>query len=120
MIIERHQLAGVDDRERGFTRLVDVEQTDGMFQASLQYEETRVISGRCETTTAAVLELARLLQDCGYSQLRTQLNFRGDSYLGTQELWVEYPDPKRRSAGRQYTARLVGSVRRLFSRLFSK
>lgn len=81
-IIERHQLAGVDDRERGFSRLVDAEQTDGMFQASLQYEETRVISGRCETTTAAVVELARLLQDRGYSQLRTQLNFRGARISG--------------------------------------
>lgn len=59
MIVEKHQLAGLDDQERGFSRLVELEQADGRFQASLQYEKTRVVTGRCETAQVALTELIK-------------------------------------------------------------
>jgi hypothetical protein len=37
--------------------------------------------------------LIRLLQDRGYTQLRSRLTFRGECYLGDQEMWTEHPDP---------------------------
>lgn len=89
IIVEKHQLAGLDDQERGFSRLVELEQADGRFQASLQYEKTRVVTGRCETAQVALTELIQMLQSQGYTQLRAQVNFRGDSYLGTQEPWAD-------------------------------
>jgi hypothetical protein len=38
-------------------------------------------------------ELVRMLRGRGYTQLRSRLNFKGAAYLGTQEPWIEYPDP---------------------------
>jgi hypothetical protein len=45
------------------------------------------------TQDAALLTLIRTLQSQGYRQLKTQQSFRNGVYLGSQELWVEYPDP---------------------------
>ena len=33
-----------------------------------------------------------LLQAQGYTQLRSQQSYRDGIYLGSQELWVDYPD----------------------------
>jgi hypothetical protein len=92
---EKHQLAGVDGRERGFSRPVVFEQADGGYQAILQYETTRVVTTAQSTPGAALEELIRTLQGQGYSQLRSQLSVREGAYLGSQEPWVEYPDPAR-------------------------
>jgi len=92
---EKHQLAGVDTRERGFSRPIVFEQTDGGYQAILRYETTHVVSTAQDTTGAALEELIRMLQGQGYSQLRSQLSVREGSYLGSQEPWIEYPDPAR-------------------------
>ena len=43
-IQEKHQLAGLDTRERGFSRPVVFEQADGGYQAILRYETTRVVT----------------------------------------------------------------------------
>jgi hypothetical protein len=92
---EKHQLAGVDGRERGFSRPVVFEQADGGYQAILRYETTRVATIPHDTPGAALEELIRTLQGQGYSQLRSQLSVREGTYLGSREPWIEYPDPAR-------------------------
>ena len=93
---EKHQLAGIDTRERGFSRPIVFERTDGGYQAILQYETTRVVTMAQDTPGAALAELIRTLQGQGYSQLRSQLSVRKGAYLGSQEPWIEYPDPERK------------------------
>ena len=92
---EKHQLAGFDARERGFSRPIVFEQSDGGYQAILRYETTRVVTTTQGTPGGALDELIRMLQGQGYSQLRTQLSVREGTYLGSQEPWIEYPDPPR-------------------------
>ena len=92
---EKHQLAGSDPLERGFSRPVVFEQAGGGYQAILRYETTRVVTRAHDTPAAALEQLIRTLQGEGYSQLRSQLSVRDGTYLGSQEPWVEYPDPAR-------------------------
>ena len=92
---EKHQLAGLDARERGFSRPVVFEQAEGGYQAILRYETTRVVTAAYDTPRAALEELIRILQEQGYSQLRSQLSVHEGAYLGSQEPWIEYPDPAR-------------------------
>jgi hypothetical protein len=92
-IVEKHQVAGLDEKERGFNRQIDVEQIDDGYRVIMRYEQTLVETGACETAVHAVDELVRVLRDRGYTQLRSRLNFKGAAYLGTQEPWIEYPDP---------------------------
>ncbi len=92
---EKHQLAGVDGRERGFSRPVVFEQAEGGYQAILRYETTRVATIPHNTPEAALEELIRTLHGQGYSQLRSQLSVREGTYLGSREPWIEYPDPVR-------------------------
>lgn len=92
---EKHQVAGFDARERGFNRPIVFEQAEGGYQAILQYEATRVVTIAQATPVAALEELIRTLQGQGYSQLRSQLSIRKGTYLGSQEPWIEYPDPAR-------------------------
>jgi len=94
-IQEKHQLAGFDTRERGFSRPVVFEAADGGYQAILRYETTHVVTIAHVTPGAALEELIRTLQGQGYSQLRSQLSVREGTYLGSQEPWIEYPDPVR-------------------------
>jgi len=105
---EKHQLAGVDARERGFSRPVLFERADGGYQAILRYETTRVVTIARGTPVAALEELIRTLQGQGYSQLRSQLSIKEGTYLGSQEPWIEYPDPER------VTEQEGGWVKRLF------
>ncbi len=92
-IVEKHQVAGLDERQRGFNRQIDVERIDGGYRAILRYEQTLVETAACETAAQTLDELVRMLRERGYTQLRSRLNFKGTAYLGTQELWIEYPDP---------------------------
>jgi hypothetical protein len=92
---EKHQVAGLDALERGFSRPVVFECAEGGYQAILRYETTRVVTGAYDTPRAALEELIRILQEQGYSQLRSQLSVREGTYLGSQEPWIEYPDPAR-------------------------
>ncbi len=92
---EKHQLAGFDARERGFSRPIVFEQVDGGYHAILRYETTRVVTTTQVTPGAALEEIIRMLQGQGYSQLRSQLSVRQGIYLGSQEPWIEYPDPAR-------------------------
>ena len=101
-------MAGLDTRERGFSRPVVFEQADGGYQAMLRYETTRVVTTAYDTPGAALEELICTLQGQGYSQLRSQLSAREGTYLGSQEPWIEYPDPARG------TEQQGGWVKRLF------
>ena len=95
--LERHQVAGLDSRERGFSRPVEIERTESGFRAQLRYEATRVVTEDREAPVTALEELIRMLQAQGYSQLRSQLSFKDGTYLGSREQWIEYPDPARES-----------------------
>lgn len=92
-IVEKHQVAGLDEKERGFNRQIDVERIDGGYRAVLRYEQTVVETAACDTSLQTVHELIRILRDRRFTQLRSRLNFKGAAYLGTQEPWIEYPDP---------------------------
>ena len=98
--VEKHQLAGLDDRERGFSRVVEIEQAEGRCRAVLRYETTLVTTDGYETRTQALAELISLLQTRGFRQLRSQLSFRENAYFGSRESWIEYPDSEHaRSSG---------------------
>ena len=92
-VVEQHQVAGLDERNRGFNRQIDVERVDGGFRAILRYEQTLVRTDPREVTAQAIDDLVRLLRERGYTQLRSRRNFQGAAYLGTQEPWIEYADP---------------------------
>ena len=91
--LDKHQLAGFDVRLRGFSRPVEFEQRREGYRAVFRYETTRVESQPQATQDEALTLLIQTLHTQGYRQLRTQISFRGGVYLGSQELWVEYPDP---------------------------
>jgi hypothetical protein len=91
--LDKHQLAGLDHRERGFSRPVEFEQAGECFCAILRYETVRISTEPHPAQDAALKALIQSLQTQGYRQLRTQVSFRNGLYLGSQELWVEYPDP---------------------------
>ena len=93
--LEKHLLAGLDERMRGFSRMVSVERQAETFRALLQYETLLVVSADADSPVAALADLARKLQGRGYTQLRSRLTFIGETYLGSQEQWVEYADPER-------------------------
>jgi len=107
--LDRHQLAGLDDRERGFSRPVEFEGEDTGYRAVLRYEAVRVTTGLNPSQETALLTLIESLQSRGYRQLKTQISFRSGQYLGSQEPWVEYQDPP--EAGSQPS----GGIARLLS-----
>jgi hypothetical protein len=89
---EKHQLAGFDAQERGFNRPVEFMRTPSGYQAVLRYESTRIVTPEAASPAEALQQLILLLQQQGYRQLRSQQSYRDATYLGSQELWVEYPD----------------------------
>lgn len=91
--LDKHQLAGLDHRERGFSRPVEFEEAGECFCAVLRYETVRISTEPHPAQDAALLALIQALHTQEYRQLRTQVSFRNGIYLGSQELWVEYPDP---------------------------
>ena len=94
---ETYQLAGLDARERGFNRPVDFERAGDGYRAVFRYETERILTEEKDTREAALIELVQVLQARGYRQLRSRLSVRNGVYLGSQEPWVEYPDPTRQA-----------------------
>ena len=90
---DKHQLAGLDNKERGFSRPVEFQGERDGYRAVLRYEAVRMTTDQQPTQDAALALLIQSLHAQGYRQLKTQLSFRNGVYLGSQELWVEYPDP---------------------------
>ena len=93
-MIHVHHIAGIDDRERGFNRQAQVIVGESLYQARLRYEMLQIEVESDKTEEEALQRLIQELQERGYTQLRTQRIFKGEQYLGTQELWVDYPDPE--------------------------
>lgn len=89
-----YHVAGLDDRDRGFSRQIHVIPREGGFQARLRYESLQIDVDPVPTEDQVLEGLIHVLHDRGYRQLRTQRIFIGEQYLGNQELWVEYPDPE--------------------------
>ena len=109
--LDRHQLAGLDLKERGFNRPIELERVGERYRAVLRYEALRVATDPCSTQDEALSLLIHILQAKGYRQLRTQRSFHNGVYLGSQELWIEYPDPP------QVEQKASGWVGKLFERL---
>ncbi|BCA53507.1 hypothetical protein W02_06470 [Nitrospira sp. KM1] len=91
--LDTFQLAGLDDRERGFSRPVEFEHHETGYRANLRYESTRLHTDSQLTQDAALLRLVEILHARGYRQLKSQMTYRRGIYIGSQEIWVEYPDP---------------------------
>ena len=89
-----YQLAGLDDRGRGFNRQVEMKVMDGTVQAVFRYERFLLETEPQTTEKASVALLIAQLHDRGYTQLRSRLQFQGETYLGNQEFWEEHPDPE--------------------------
>jgi len=109
--LDRYQLAGLDDRERGFSRPIDFEQAGEEYRAILRYEALHVATDLCPTQELALMTLVRTMQTRGYRQLKTQMNYRNGVYLGSQELWIEYPDPAPEIKSTGLLARFTGWLR---------
>ncbi len=92
-IVEKHQLAGFDERARGFNRVVEVRRTGQVYRAVLNYEATVIAAGDDESEQAALQTLIRQLHASGFTQLRSQRSFCGADYLGSREPWIEHSDP---------------------------
>lgn len=92
-LVERHEVAGLDDRDRGFSRMAELHAEDHGYRSWLRYEGIVVTSQPSDSPRGAVSQLVAALHAKGYTQLRTRLSFKGEEYLGSQEPWVEYPDP---------------------------
>ena len=92
-IVEKHQLAGLDERARGFNRTVEVHRIERMYRAVLKYEADQIAAEGDVSGQAAIEALIRQLHAGGFTQLRSQLSFRGADYMGSREPWIEYPDP---------------------------
>lgn len=92
--LDKYQLAGLDARERGFSRPVVFKREGEGYRAVLRYETILQETDPHSTQDEAVHMLIQTLQSDGYRQLRTQMSFRNGVYLGSQELWIEYPDPQ--------------------------
>ena len=110
--LDKHQLAGLDDRERGFSRPVEFEREGDGYRAILRYEALRLATDIHSTQDAALHTLIATLQAHGYRQLKTQMSFRNGVYLGAQSLWLEYPDPAPPPPPSGLLARLAGWFRR--------
>jgi hypothetical protein len=91
--LDKHQLAGLDNRERGFSRPVGFERAGQGYRAVLRYETVRITTEIQASQDEALVVLIQILHAQAYRQLKTQRSFRNGVYLGSQELWVEYPDP---------------------------
>ncbi len=89
-----YHIAGLDDRERGFNRQAQVIIQEESCQARLRYETLQIEVEPVDTEEKALQRLIHVLQERGYTQLRTQRIFQGEQYLGNQELLVDYPDPE--------------------------
>ena len=110
--LDKYQLAGLDHRERGFSRPVEFEQAGECVCAILRYETVRISTDPHPAQDGALLALILSLQTQGYRQLRTQVSFRNGLYLGSQERWVEYPDPAPPVKPEELLSRIAGWFRR--------
>ena len=94
-VLEKYQLAGLDERDRGFNRMLEIKRDSDGCRASFRYEAIVLVTDPCATEAEALRHMIGELHRRGYQQLRSRLSFQGDTYLGSRLEWVEYPDPER-------------------------
>lgn len=112
-LVSKYQLSGVDERDRGFSRQITLKLVNGQYVAVLRYEQMFIETNVHKDESLALKDLIQNLHQIGYTQLQTQRSFSGDTYLGTQEACIEYPDPETQ----QTTQRSIGIVSRVLRRL---
>jgi hypothetical protein len=112
---EKHLLSGLDDRRRGFSRQVEINAVEGGYCSALQYEKLCLTSSEFVTKGEALLWAVQALHGRGYRQLRSRLSFRGGTYFGSLEAWIEYPDPEEPTA---FPQTLLQRLRALWQHLF--
>lgn len=110
---DTYQLAGLDPRERGFSRPVELTEENRQYRALLRYEAARVVTAPTDSRESALQLLIATLHGEGYRQLKTQLSFRNGTYLGSGESWIEHPDPP---ALAERHGGLIALIRRWFYR----
>ena len=91
--MNKYQIAGYDNLERGFSRDIEIHNRNGEFFAIFQYEKFLLKAEPQPSEQAALATLITQLHERGYSQLRSRIHFRGEHYLGNQEIWEDHPDP---------------------------
>lgn len=91
MIIEIHQIEGVDPNNRSFNRNIEVLELEEGYQARARYEEYGVESATYLTVAEAVQDLVKQLQRSGFTRFRTRVNFKEGRYLAERKPWIEYP-----------------------------
>ena len=91
--INKYQIAGLDQRGRGFNRLAEVLGSKDNYDASLLYETARFRTEKHPSEGDALNSLIGILHENGFRELRCQLTFKDEVYLGSQFEWTEYPDP---------------------------
>lgn len=106
-VVTQYQVAGLDERERGFNRTVEVRRDGDRHRALLRYEQLHLSTSWHPTHDETLGELLQLLQDRGYRQLKCRAIFRGDTYLGNQETWSEHPDPPQPAEPSSWFSRLI-------------
>lgn len=107
-VVAKYQVAGLDERERGFNRTAEVRRDGDGYRTVLHYEQLQLATTRHPTPDGTIGDLIQLLQTRGYIQLRSRVSFRGGSYLGTQEPWIEYPDAPQPAEPPHWFSRLIG------------
>ncbi|HSE59281.1 MAG TPA: hypothetical protein VLA99_11315 [Nitrospiraceae bacterium] len=109
-VVARYQVTGLDERERGFNRTVEVRCEQGRYRAFLRYEQLVLSTAWHPAHEGTIGDLIQLLQDRGYRQLKSRASFRGEAYLGSQEPWIEYPDPPQPAEPSRWFSRLLGRL----------
>ena len=109
-VVARYQVAGLDERERGFNRTVEVRRECDRYRALFRYEQLHLSTSWHEAYDGAIDDLIQLLQDRGYRQLKSRASFRGDLYLGSQEPWIEYQDVPPPAEPSHWFSRLIGRL----------
>ena len=92
--MNKYQIAGYDNLERGFSRDIEIHSHNEEFFATFQYEKFLLKAEPHPSEQAALATLITQLHEHGYSQLRSRIHFRGEHYLGNQEIWEDHPDPE--------------------------
>ena len=91
--INKYQIAGLDERGRSFNRLAEVIGSKSHYDASLLYETSRFKTEKHPSEVDALNNLIGILHEKGFRELRCQLSFKDNVYLGSNPEWTEYPDP---------------------------
>lgn len=88
-----------------------IERTAGGYRALLRYEALQVMTEPRTTQEEAVHCLIDMLHARGYRRLKTQVSVHQGVYLGSQALWMEYPDPPTQPVPRGWRVKLAEWVR---------